>query len=922
MTFAPAFAADIGSRKRPLRVDDLFNEEKVEDALFSPDGQAVAFTRLRPALSQLSNSLLIPQTRGDIWLQRAPGAAVQNLTHGATDGSGWWDPAFSPDGQYLSFLSSRGGIVNAWIWEKASGAVRQVTFEGIQFSSGEYVSSEGCRWVDARRLLCLGTAEGVRETPMAPEGRGVEAAEAVWQKAKRGELTASEVNSREFKPAVGRLLLVDVSNGRTRVVVTVARLMWSMPAAWPSSDATTVAYAEAVPSAYATRDRWFMGQPGRLGLTRLDGRPLHLSRPLPDQVLMTTVAWSPDGQELAFFALGEAKVNPELLYGEEAAKDVQHERQASREQPARLWRVHVPTGRVEQVDTGDLDLGQELLPPKFLWTDAGTLLFHARRLSDRVTPHVSHPLAWWVLEREGGLHRLGSEAVAIPASVEAIEGGKAFIWSADGDVWRIEARTGTVKNLTSTLGPQVRRMRIFEPDSSTPLAVVTAGEPADDALSRWMIRAGLDWPLRGTVDYVVDLVSTQAVKISGPDPSAMLVAVNAKTQSAIYELDNSRGTSLSRRDSAGRFEPLADLNRYYGDIARPEERIIEYQTASGQRVKAKLTLPLGYVPGRRYPLVVDSDIGYEPNSTPRLFTPFPDLPPTGFAFTAGMFATAGYAYAFVSAPTETAMDNVGRGNLLQLTDGIVPAVDRLVSLGIADPDRVFLYGESSFGFSVLGVITQTPRFKAAVSIAAWSDQALDSLSINHSRRYSDSPYEFLGRTPRLSSSTLPFWRNADHYRRNSPLSYVDRVRTPLLLITNDMDFLPMSNAENFFAALVAQRKTARQVRYWGEGHYVHTPANLCDQYQRIFAWFDEHGDIARDGAGELLFDKNGRVRGRQGQPPLTSEDFARFGPAATSPPSRSQASPRLPLLREERVLYRWLNRRNQRRKNRCRTRVL
>lgn len=894
MIFAPVFAAEAASPKRPLRVDDLFNEEKIGGAQFSPDGQAVVFTRLRPASSQLSNGLLIPQTRGDIWLQSAPGSAVQNLTRGATDGSGWWDPAFSPDGQRLSFLSSRGGIVNAWVWERASGAIRQVTFEGVEFDS----PSGGCRWVNARQLLCLGAAEGVRVTPMGFEGRGVEAAEAAWQKAKRGELTASEVNSREFKRPVGRLLLVDVSEASTSVLTTVARLR-EQSAIWLSSDATTVAFAEAVPSAYAVRDRIVMGEPGRLGLVRLDGRPLRLNRPLPDQVLLSSLAWSSDGQELAFFALGEAKISPELLYGEEAAKDVQHERAASREQPARLWRVHVPTGRVEQVDTGDIDLGQELLPPKFLWTDAGALLFYARRLSDRATPHVSHPLSWWVLGRDGNVHRLGPETTEIPASIKAIEGGKAFVWFADDDVWRIEARDGTVRNLTAALDSVVHRMRIFEPDSSTPLAMVTAGEPTD-LVSQWVLRVDLNWPLRGTDEYVLDLASSgDAAKLNGPDPSAVLVAIHANTRSALYLLDHARGTSLWRHDHTGRFERLADLNTFYGDIARAEERIVEYQTSSGQPVKAKLTLPLGYVPGRRYPLVVNSDIGYEPENAPHMVSLIPDLPPTHHhVFMAGMFAAAGYAYAFVSDPTRTAMDDVGRANLLQFTDGIVPAVDKLVSLGIADRNQVFLFGESSFGFGVLGLITQTPRFKAAVSSVGWSDQSLFFNSISHSARYSDNPYDYARFAVPYSSSRLPVWRNADHYRRNSPLSYVDRVCTPLLLITPDMDALPMTNVENFFAALVAQRKTARHLRYWGEGHGVSTPANLRDQYQRIFAWFDEHGNIARDGEGKILFDKDGRVKGRQGQPPLTFEDFARFGPAAPSQTSDSRAISQQPVLRE------------------------
>jgi dipeptidyl aminopeptidase/acylaminoacyl peptidase len=121
---------------------------------------------------------------------------------------------------------------------------------------------------------------------------------------------------------------------------------------------------------------------------------------------------------------------------------------------------------------------------------------------------------------------------------------------------------------------------------------------------------------------------------------------------------------------------------------------------------------------------------------------------------------------------------------------------------------------------------------------------------------------------RYDVSRLPFWRNGDHYRRNSPLSYVDRVQTPLLILHGDLDAIPITEPEMFFKALVMQGKPAQFVRYWGEGHGNKTPANVRDYWQRIFSWYDEWGDIARDGAGNMLFDGD-RVQSRKGAQVLT-----------------------------------------------------
>jgi dipeptidyl aminopeptidase/acylaminoacyl peptidase len=177
------------------------------------------------------------------------------------------------------------------------------------------------------------------------------------------------------------------------------------------------------------------------------------------------------------------------------------------------------------------------------------------------------------------------------------------------------------------------------------------------------------------------------------------------------------------------------------------------------------------------------------------------------------------------------------------------------------------------GYGAFGLITQTSRFKATVAGAGWVDQATIRLVSRPERRYTEQAFDdtFLSNAP----DGLPFWRTGDQFRRNSPLNYVDRVRTPLLIFSGDMDPVPMTEAEMSFRALVMQRKPAQFLRYWGEGHGIHIPANRRDMWQRMLAWYDNHGDVSRDENGNLLFDGD-RVRSRKGTPALKPEDFAKF----------------------------------------------
>jgi dipeptidyl aminopeptidase/acylaminoacyl peptidase len=59
----------------------------------------------------------------------------------------------------------------------------------------------------------------------------------------------------------------------------------------------------------------------------------------------------------------------------------------------------------------------------------------------------------------------------------------------------------------------------------------------------------------------------------------------------------------------------------------------------------------------------------------------------------------------------------------------------------------------------------------------------------------------------------PPWKDLGRYIRNSPITYVDRVETPLLIIQGDMDFVPIQQGEEFFQALYKQGKRAQFARY-------------------------------------------------------------------------------------------------------------
>jgi len=83
-------------------------------------------------------------------------------------------------------------------------------------------------------------------------------------------------------------------------------------------------------------------------------------------------------------------------------------------------------------------------------------------------------------------------------------------------------------------------------------------------------------------------------------------------------------------------------------------------------------------------------------------------------------------------------------------------------------------------------------------------------------------------------------------------------------------------------------------RRHAHSHLIPDQVGETHRRARIFAWYDDYGDISRDAAGHMIFEGD-RVKSRNGAPTLKPEDFARFGPAAPGSQNAARTSPPAPL---------------------------
>jgi len=136
---ASAFATD-APKKRASTLDDLAKIERVGSPSVSPDGEWVVYT-----VSETDTKEDKGQTH--LWMVKWDGSVRLQLTYGKEGASA---PKFSPDGKYVSFLSSRPGKAKGsqvWVMDRRGGEAEQLTNVTDQ-------SIEGYVWSpDAKRLL-------------------------------------------------------------------------------------------------------------------------------------------------------------------------------------------------------------------------------------------------------------------------------------------------------------------------------------------------------------------------------------------------------------------------------------------------------------------------------------------------------------------------------------------------------------------------------------------------------------------------------------------------------------------------------------------------------------------------------------------------------------------------------------------------
>ncbi len=306
----------------------------------------------------------------------------------------------------------------------------------------------------------------------------------------------------------------------------------------------------------------------------------------------------------------------------------------------------------------------------------------------------------------------------------------------------------------------------------------------------------------------------QAVESYTSNGAQVVAEISTPTMINDLFLVGADGSQKRLTDVNGKL--FADLN-----LTMPED--IWYQSFDGKKIEGWIQKPPDFDPHKKYPLILNIHGG--PHTA------------YGYVFFHEMqwMAAKGYVVLYPN-PRGSTSYGEAFGNIIQYHypgddfKDLMAGVDELVKRGYVDEKHMGVTGGSGGGLLTNWVVGHSDRFAAAVSqrdIASWAAwwYAAD-FTLFQENWFHKPPFE-----------------DPEDYRQRSPITYINNVKTPLMLILGDADFRtpPDTGGDEMFRALKYRKIPTAEVRFPGESHELSRsgmPWHRVERLHHIVNWFD------------------------------------------------------------------------------------
>lgn len=395
------------------------------------------------------------------------------------------------------------------------------------------------------------------------------------------------------------------------------------------------------------------------------------------------------------------------------------------------------------------------------------------------------------------------------------DGDEAILLYDRFDIWEFNLNTGASKNLTNGRQDN-KRYRYYKLDPE---------ERNLPKKGKWLLST-FDEKSKKAGYYQLNYQKGKGQQLVEGDYlySRPVKALNAAsvifTRQSFREFPDLRHADINFKNSI----KISDANPFQKDYRWGTSELVKWTSLDGVELEGMLIKPDDFDPNKKYPMIVNF---YEKSSDRlnRHWTPSPGRSTINYSF----YTSRGYVifnpnvHYRIGYPGESAYNCV------------IPGVTSLIEKGFIDKDKIGVQGHSWGGYQIAHLVTKTDIFKAAEAgapvpnmISAYGGIRWET-GLSRQFQYEHTQSR-IGGTP---------WEYPQRYFENSPIYFLDKVNTPLLIMHNDADgHVPWYQGIELFVSLRRLGKPSWFLNYNNEPHWPLKRQNRVDFNIRLAQFFD------------------------------------------------------------------------------------
>ncbi len=580
-----------------------------------------------------------------------------------------------------------------------------------------------------------------------------------------------------------------------------------------SPDGSTIAFLFERPRPGVKNEEAAKGQVWAIRTTGGEPRPVtHLERPvrafgwIDNQTLVVAAQEAPTWRERD---LEERKDTTVVV------EDAEHE------PPVRLFRVALDNGEARPLTTNRDWIDALAVSPDGRWAVVRAQQSLSWEFDERTPPHT-----FLVDLSTGASTRLFTEAKLVPEEIAWAPDGRGFFFvnrysrhpvyrsASVRQLWYFDLAQGRWGRVDESwergLGGGIAAVQ------GGVLALLADGVRFRPALFR---RSRTGWQRH---DLAGEHVAGMASLVASRDGGTIIYEYSSATVPPQWFAATLAGSNcLTPR-------VLTALNSNFAGKPTGRVEIVRYPGARDEGVEALLHYPLNWVPGAKYPLILDihggpagTDLDHWSQSwaSPVLLW----RQRGAFVLQVNYHGSAGYGLDWV--------ESIGEGRYYELEiPDLERGIDTLIAAGLVDPERLATCGWSNGGILSAELITRSQRFSTASIGAADVEWFSDWANVDFGAAFDN--YYFGG----------PPWEIPHVYLQKSPFFRLPQVTTATLVFTGTEDRnVPPHQSWSLFRALQQLGKTeVRLVVFPGEPHGLRKIPHQRRKVQEELEWLDRH----------------------------------------------------------------------------------